>query len=71
MARTNESKKLYVSLPPEVYDTIELLAKEQGRPTSSLAAFALEHFCSFVAPKIYPLSKTARLYQKDDEDIDE
>lgn len=64
---SNESRKLYVSLPPEVYETFEALAKEQGRPVSSLAAFALEHFASFVAPKIYPLSRTVRQYEINDE----
>lgn len=63
-----DTKKLYVGLSAEVYDAIEKLAAEQGRTTSSLAAFALEHFLAYDAPKIYPLSRAVERYQPPDED---
>ena len=70
MARTTnpnlETKKLYVGLNSEVYDALEKLAAEQGRTTSSLAAFALEHFLAYDAPKIYPLSRAIEKYQEDE-----
>jgi hypothetical protein len=52
-----ETKKMYLTVPTEVYDVMEKLAVEQGRTLSNLGAFAMEYFVAFVAPKAYPLSK--------------
>jgi len=65
-----DTKKLYVGLSAEVYDALERLAAEQGRTTSALAAFALEHFMAYDAPKIYPLSRAVERYS-DTTDSDE
>lgn len=62
-----DTKKVYISLPAEVYNALDSLAREQGRTTSNLGAFAIEHFLAYDAPKIYPLSKSIRGYQETDE----
>lgn len=36
------SKKFSVTVPDYVFEDLELLAKTQGRPTATLAAFLLE-----------------------------
>lgn len=66
MGKDLDTKKVYISLPNEVYATLESLAREQGRTTSNLGAFAIEHFLGFIAPKMYPLSRTVKNYENDD-----
>ena len=63
-----ETKKVYISLPNEVYVTLESLAKEQGRTTSNLGAFAIEYFLGSIAPKMYPLNRTVKNYEPNDEE---
>ena len=65
-----ETKKMYLTLPTQLYDVLEQLAEEQGRTLSNLGAFALEYFVAFVAPQAYPLSKVLENRETKREEFD-
>lgn len=63
-----DTKKVYATVPTELYESLEALAANQGRTVASLAAFALEYWMSVDAPKLYPMNRVIRQYETHMED---
>jgi hypothetical protein len=58
MGRPNsQTRKINLTVPDAVYEVLEELAKDQGRSTANLTAFAVEYFLACDAPKLYPFAK--------------
>lgn len=52
-----QTRKINLTVPDAVYEVLEELARDQGRSTANLTAFAVEYFLACDAPKLYPFAK--------------
>ena len=68
--RLPETKKITATIHGELFDAIEQLAAKQGRTVSSLVAHGMEVFMTQYAPSHYPLDRSLKGYD-DDDDADE